>query len=197
MKRPLRNDYFDKYDTLNEFVFKARLEDYHFDLEKYVDYLEEKVKEHTESHIVDSYKFNKIQFDEDCHKGEVDLARFGLDPELMKLKWEQICSNSEELIKFVKEFKNRSNESNLVRDIKKLSIYDENMVTTISNQTQLISDSISKQLLINMIDINIELSNNTLEYDIMRGNENPINFERGFISALKKVKEFILKNDPI
>ena len=66
---------------------------------KFIELLEEyeSKKERTESHIVDSSKFNNAQFNEDCRYGEVDPRQYGLDPELMKIQWEQIVNDLDKL----------------------------------------------------------------------------------------------------
>ena len=66
---------------------------------KFIELLEEyeSKKERTESHIVDSSKFKNAQFNEDCRYGEVDPRQYGLDPELMKIQWEQIVNDLDKL----------------------------------------------------------------------------------------------------
>lgn len=135
----------------------------------------ESKKERTESHIVDSSKFNNAQFNEDCKYGEVDARQYGLDPELLKIQWEQIVNDLDKLKEHIHK---RGLSPNSIKEFMK--------------EKESTKNTIDKQLLINMLDVNIQLSDNRLVYNIRNGNKNGINYESGFIDAFKKVKEFIL-----
>lgn len=191
--------------------------DAELDILRYLEYnykkwvASEEKKERTETHIVDSSKFNKAKIYENCKYGEVDPRQYGLDLELMKMQWEQIVNDLDKLKEHIrkrglspnsiKEF--IKTQSNLVGDIEKLTTYDDNLVTRTSDKTTLVNEITSDEWinipypykeLLDKLDKWIEDSRNDKESFNASKNSECAYITIGEIGAFGKVKNYILKN---